>query len=349
MNAPVLSVLSLSRHHGATKVLDEVDLTIAPGEFVILIGGSGSGKTTLLRTVGGLDRADAGRVLLRGEPVDDPAARLFVPPERRGLGMVFQDYALWPHMTAQENVEAALRGRDRGPAARALLEELGLGALAQRRPPQLSGGQQQRVGLARALAAQPDLLLLDEPLSSLDVDVRERMRVRIRDMVRQRGTATLFVSHDPVDAWRLADRVAVLEQGRIVQMVTPEELYRRPATPRIARFTDAVGALRIGRLHDGGTDYGFDWGDGVQLGTAVRPLEQAVEARAYVRPCGVRSGDKGEVAHLVSEMFEAGHWRATWHVPRHDWTLCSIEPAPPPSETRLTLSRDHVFLYSAKD
>ena len=349
MNDPVLSVAGLTRRHGATRILDSVDLTVAPGEFVILIGGSGSGKTTLLRTIGGLDRADAGQVRLNGALVDDPANRSFVPPERRGLGMVFQDYALWPRMTARENVEASLRGRDRERIAQALLEELGVGALAARRPSQLSGGQQQRVGLARALAAAPALLLLDEPLSSLDVDVRERMRNRIRDLVRQRGAAALFVSHDPIDAWRLADRVAVLEHGRIVQMVTPQELYRQPATPRIARFTDAVGGLGVRELRNGGADYGFDWGDGVQLGTAIGVVSSEAGARAYVRPCGVRSGALGEMARLQSESFEAGSWRATWHVPRHDWTLCSIEPAPSPPETRLSLSREHIFLYSAKD
>lgn len=349
MSAPVLSVAGLTKRYGANTVLRDVALDVAPGEFMILIGGSGSGKTTLLRLAGGLARADRGTVTLRGCPVDDPAARLFVPPERRGLGMVFQDYALWPHMTCRENVTAVLRGDGGKRTAQDLLDELGVGALAARRPSQLSGGQQQRVGLARALAVAPDLLLLDEPLSSLDVDVRERMRNRIRAIVRQHGTAALFVSHDPIDAWRLADRVAVLERGSIVQLATPEAIYRRPATARVARFTDAIGGLAVRECRDGGDARGFAWAGGVQEATAPAGLAAGERVRAFVRPCGVRTGATGEPARLLGHTFEAGGWRATWHVPAHDWTLCSIEDAPPPPETRLQFNREHVFLYSEKD
>lgn len=347
--AAVLSVAGLTKRYGANVVLRDVDLDIAPGEFVILIGGSGSGKTTLLRIAGGLERADRGSVALRGRPVDDPAARIFVPAERRGLGMVFQDYALWPHMTCLENVAAVLRGSGGRHAAQDLLDELGVGALGARRPSQLSGGQQQRVGLARALAVAPDLLLLDEPLSSLDVDVRERMRNRIRAIVRQHGTAALFVSHDPIDAWRLADRVAVLEQGGIVQVATPEAIYRRPATARVARFTDAIGGLAVRDYRNGGNACGFAWADGVQEATAPASLAAGDRIHAFIRPCGVRTGANGETARLVGHSFEDGRWRATWHVPTHDWTLCSLEDAHPPQETRLRFNREHVFLYSEKD
>ena len=349
MTAPLLSVEALSKHYGLTPVLRDVDLTVEPGEFVILIGGSGSGKTTLLRVVGGLERADAGRVTLRGKPVDAPAFATFVPPERRGLGMVFQDYALWPHMNCLENVEAAVRGRGASGIARDLLDELGVGALARRRPAQLSGGQQQRVGLARALATRTDLLLLDEPLSSLDVDIRERMRGRIRAAVRQHGAAALFVSHDPVDAWRLADRVAVLEEGRVVQAATPEQLYHRPATARVARFTDAIGGLKLREVFRAKGSAAFDWGGQPQEGIVGATLETGGAVRAYVRPCGVQAAETGEPARLLSRTFEAGAWRSTWHVPAHDWTLCGLETAPPPAQTRLRLCRDHVFLFPEKD
>lgn len=349
MTVALLRVQGVSKRYGTVPVLSDIDLSVAPGEFVILIGGSGSGKTTLLRVVGGLERADAGRVTLRGKPVDDPASTIFVPPERRGLGMVFQDYALWPHMTCLQNVEAAVRGRG-GPAiARELLDELGVGALAGRRPAQLSGGQQQRVGLARALATRTDLLLLDEPLSSLDVDVRERMRGRIRAAVRQHGAAALFVSHDPVDAWRLADRVAVLEGGRVVQAATPEQLYRRPATARVARFTDAIGGLKLREVRRANGSAVFDWGGEPQDGIVGAALDPGGPMRAYVRPCGVQAGKTGEPARLISRTFEAGAWRSTWHVPAHDWTLCSLENQPPTPETRLRLGRDHVFLFPEKD
>ncbi|MCH7861102.1 MAG: ABC transporter ATP-binding protein [Proteobacteria bacterium] len=348
MTAPILSLRAVTKRFGRTPVLDDVDLDIAPGAFTILIGGSGSGKTTLLRIVAGLDHAEAGSIELRGEVVDDPRSGRFVLPDQRRLGMVFQDNALWPHMTCIENVAAALRGRDRWRRARELLGDLGIAALAERRPAQLSGGQQQRVGLARALAAAPDMLLLDEPLSSLDVDARDRMRDHIRSTVRRHGAAALLVSHDPVDAWRLADRVAVLEQGRIVQAAAPEELYRLPATPRVARFTDALGGFPVSGCRHRGTSGWFDWGGDVQQAIVPGALAAGAPVRAFIRPCGVRAGDFGEPATLIDRTFENGAWRATWHVPARDWTLCSLEPVPPPAATRLALTEPHIFLYPEK-
>lgn len=349
MTDALLTIEALTRRHGANTILRDVDLRIAREEFVILIGGSGSGKTTLLRTVGGLDRADAGRMTLRGDVVDDPSARRFVPPDKRRLGMVFQDYALWPHMTCLENVAAALPQRGQKRAAQDLLDELGVGALSGRKPGQLSGGQQQRVGLARALAAASDLLLLDEPLSSLDVDVRDRMRTRILSSVRQHGSAALFVSHDPVDAWRLADRIVVLEHGRIVQSATPQMLYRDPMTPRIARFTDAVGGLKLQDFRRIGAQAAFAWGDAMQQARAGAGLVEGEPARAYIRPCGVATASKGEPATLIRATFEAGIWRANWHVPAHDWVLCSHESASPAAQTRLALNQHHIFVYPEGD
>ena len=335
----------VGRRLDRAAVLHDVSLQIAPGEFVILIGGSGSGKTTLLRIVAGLERAETGRVALRGRVVDDPQARKFQPPEARGLGMVFQDFALWPHMTAVENVEAAFGGaRPNGRrAALALLRQLDIEALAARRPAQLSGGQQQRVGLARALAARSDLLLLDEPLSSLDVTVRERMRVQIRSLVREAGAAALFVSHDPLDAWRLADRVIVLEQGRVVQAATPDQLYAAPATAQVAAFTDAVGGFPVDAL---ASEHGLAiaWGGGRQPVTGLG-VAAGSKARLYVRPRGVITGPTGAAARLTGRSFEAGLWRADWRLADKPWIVTSHDVAPPPVETRIALDPAHSFIF----
>ena len=345
MSRPLLELRAVDKRYAATAVLRDVSLTVAPGEFVILIGGSGSGKTTLLRIVAGLESADSGSVTLRGEVVDDPARGRFIPPERRRLGMVFQDYALWPHMTAVETVEAASSGPREGRRATShrILEQVGVGDLAARRPSQLSGGQQQRVGLARAIAAAPDLLLFDEPLSSLDVDVRDLMRTHIRSVLKARGGAALFVSHDPMDAWRLADRVAVLEHGRIMQAATPEALYAAPATARIARFTDAIGGFQV-KVRRACGSLGFDWGGATQPAAALGVAE-GDDGLLYIRPCGVKAGAAGEPAALVGRTFEAGSWRATWFAPRLGWTLCSLESAPPPPEAKLGLIAGHAFIY----
>ena len=347
MSTPLLSLSGVSKRYGATAVLQDVDLEVHPGEIVILIGGSGSGKTTLLRLVAGLEAADGGVIRLRGATVDAPGRGDWVAPERRGLGMVFQDHALWPHMSSLENVAAAATGpgRDRRHAALGLLEQVGLHALADRRPHQLSGGQQQRVGLARALAAGSDLVLFDEPLSSLDVDVRERMRAEIRARVRERGAAALLVSHDPLDAWRLADRVAVLERGRIVQTDTPQVLYARPATERVARFTDAIGGFPVEVLGRG-AEAGFDLA-GVRQGATAVGVRPGQRGRAYVRPCGVQTCTEGAPASLVDRTFEAGLWRAVWRVPPCGWTLQSLEREPPPKEARLSLRPEHSFIYPA--
>ncbi len=345
MTAPLLSLSAVSKRYGDTPVLHEVDLEVRQGEIVILIGGSGSGKTTLLRLVAGLESADGGVIRLRGAKVDDPSRGCWIAPERRGLGMVFQDYALWPHMSSLENVAAAAPGcgRTRRSSALGLLDQLGLRPIADRRPNELSGGQQQRVGLARALAAASDLLLFDEPLSSLDVDVRERMRGEIRSQVRERGAAALLVSHDPLDAWRLADRVAVLERGRIVQTDTPQALYARPATERVARFTDAIGGFPVDVLGRE-ADSGFELA-GVRQGATVVGVKPGERGRVYLRPCGVQTSTDGAAAVLLDRTFEAGVWRAVWRLPESGWTLQSLERAPPPAEARLSVSPEHSFIY----
>jgi molybdate transport system ATP-binding protein len=216
-------------------------LDVADGEVVALLGPNGAGKSTALRTLAGLLPLHAGRIEVAGTVLDDPARGVFVPAERRPVGVVFQDYLLFPHLSALENVAFGPRCRGTGRAtARAQaaqwLDRVGLAGLAERRPRQLSGGQAQRVALARALAVHPRLLLLDEPLAALDAETRLDMRAGLRRHLAAHDGATVLVTHDPLDAMVLADRIVVLEDGHVVQDGDPAEITRRPRTPYVARL-----------------------------------------------------------------------------------------------------------------
>jgi putative spermidine/putrescine transport system ATP-binding protein len=234
-SSPALAVRRLRKTFGAVVAVDDVSLEAAPGEFLSLLGPSGCGKSTVLRMVAGLVEPDAGQVVLGGEDITRVAVH------RRHLGLVFQSYALFPHMTVFDNVAFGLRRRkvaegELRPRVERMLDLVRLGPLGARYPRELSGGQQQRVALARALATEPRVLLLDEPLSNLDALLREEMRVELKRLQERLGTTMIFVTHDQAEAMILSHRVAVMDAGRVVQVGTPEEVYRRPATPFVARF-----------------------------------------------------------------------------------------------------------------
>ena len=236
------------RYPGGNEALKDVSLTIEPSELLVLLGPSGSGKTTLLRCLAGIERLTSGSIRIGERLVAN--GRTHLPPERRNLAMVFQDYALWPHLVARDNVAFALRRRgmarpQRRAAALAMLERVGLEKLSERYPNELSGGEQQRVALARALVGETGLLLCDEPLSNLDADLRERLRIEISSLVRAAGATTVYITHDQAEAFALADKVGVLELGRLVQFGTPEEIYNSPATAFVARFTGLAGELPV--------------------------------------------------------------------------------------------------------
>ncbi|NES31643.1 ATP-binding cassette domain-containing protein [Micromonospora terminaliae] len=220
---------------GGVRALDALDLEIADGEFFALLGPSGCGKTTLLRTIAGLEVASGGNVRIGERDVTN------LPPGKRDVAMVFQDYALFPHMTVRDNIAYPLRikkvdRRSRGSKAADTADELGLSGLLERRPGQLSGGQQQRVALARAMACHPQVFLLDEPLSNLDARLRLEARTFLKRLQRELGVTTVFVTHDQAEALALADRIAVMEGGRIRQVGTPTEVFRRPANTFVAGF-----------------------------------------------------------------------------------------------------------------
>ncbi|MEF2071622.1 ABC transporter ATP-binding protein [Consotaella aegiceratis] len=234
-----LSIDNVSKLFGSSAAVDGVDLEVESGSFTALLGPSGCGKTTLLRLVAGLERPSGGRIAIGERTVADKG--VFAEPEDRGLGMVFQSYALWPHMTVSGNVEFGLKlrrlsRRDRRMRVAEALETVGLSDYAERRPAELSGGQRQRVALARCLALNPPLILLDEPLANLDAHLRGTMQREFRRIHQKTGTTFLYVTHDQSEAMALADRIAVMEGGRLEQIAAPPDLYRRPATPSVARF-----------------------------------------------------------------------------------------------------------------
>jgi iron(III) transport system ATP-binding protein len=231
----------------SVQAIDGIDLHVEEKEFFVLLGLSGSGKTTLLRCVAGLEKPEAGDVLLGQQIVSSAARRIFVPPEDRGLGMVFQSYAVWPHMTVFDNVAFPLTaGKRKLPRSKlhdrvmGALDMVQLKALADRPVPFLSGGQQQRVALARALAGEPKVLLMDEPLSNLDARLREEVRDEIRSLAKKLGITVLYVTHDQVEAMALADRIAVMRAGKILQIGAPEELYESPSNRSVGSFLGSM-------------------------------------------------------------------------------------------------------------
>jgi putative spermidine/putrescine transport system ATP-binding protein len=249
VSAGTLALSGLTRRFGGRAAVDDVSLEIAKGELLALIGASGSGKTTTLRMVAGYEMPDAGAVLLDGRDITR------TPPQARDFGMVFQHYALFPHMTVGDNVAFGLEARKVAKAARReraakALASVGLDGAAGRPVQSLSGGEQQRVALARALIVEPRVLLLDEPLSNLDPTLRRSTREELRATLHRLGMTALFVTHDQEDAFAVADRIAVLREGRLLQVGTPEDLYDRPATRDVAGFIGRA-TLVPGRLADG--------------------------------------------------------------------------------------------------
>ncbi len=234
-----VDIAALTKRFGATTAVDGIDLAIASREFVAILGASGCGKTTLLRLLAGLERVDGGSIAFGGRRVSAPD--LHVPPETRDVGVVFQSYALWPHMSVADNAGYPLRARrvdaaERAERTQAALDAVELTALAERKPHALSGGQQQRVALARCLTARPGLVLMDEPLANLDMHLRERMLEEFRRFHARAAATVVYITHDQAEAMSIADRIAVMDKGRILQVAAPEELYRRPASAAVARF-----------------------------------------------------------------------------------------------------------------
>jgi iron(III) transport system ATP-binding protein len=234
-----LTLTDVSRRFGETSALDRVSIDVADGELLAVLGPSGCGKTTLLRAVAGFDPVDSGRIAIGDRVVSDENQH--VPPEERRVGIVFQSYALWPHMSVAENVGYPLKVAkvpvtEREQRIREALALVGLADFGRRRPAELSGGQRQRVALARCLIAAPSLVLLDEPLANLDVHLRAAMEAELASLHRRTSTTMVFITHDQIEAMALADRIAVMDKGQVLQVASPAALYREPASEAVARF-----------------------------------------------------------------------------------------------------------------
>ena len=308
VSAPTASGLAvemtgLRRTYGEVRALDGLDLHMEPGEMVVLLGPSGCGKTTVLRILAGLERQDAGTITVGGRDLTD------VPANKRDMGMVFQAYSLFPHLTVMDNVAFGLKLRgkprkERRNRAGDMLDMVGLGEHKTRYANQLSGGQQQRVALARALAIEPAVLLLDEPLSALDAKVRVQLRDEIRRVQLEVGTTTLFVTHDQEEALAVADRVGVMNAGRLEQLAPPTELYASPATPFVGEFVGLSNRIPA-EVHDGTAqvlDARLPVLDGSATGSGV----------ALVRPeCVSFAPDSSGSASILSVAFLGPVSRAT--------------------------------------
>jgi iron(III) transport system ATP-binding protein len=314
----LLSVEGLTKHFARNEAaaVEEASFTVSEGELLALLGPSGCGKTTTLRMIGGFETPDAGVVRLGRREITG------LPPEKRGIGFVFQDYALFPHLTVLENVRFGLKGRPRAQArARAaeMLELVGLAGLGDRRPYELSGGQQQRVALARTLAVAPPLVLLDEPFSNLDAAMRIETRQEVRAMLKQAGSSGILVTHDQEEALALADRVAVMEGGRIAQIGTPAQIYREPASEFVASF---IGRSNIVRGH----------AQGGSAETIFGPLpllrEAAGEVRLAVRPEQITLAADPEGDGVVVGREFRGHDQLYWVRTRDRTILVISGPVP---------------------
>jgi len=357
-HAKGVRVAELSKSFGKLQALRHVSLEIRPGEFFALLGPSGCGKTTLMRAIAGLLDPEVGRIEVDGVCVVDAARRHFLSPDRRQLGMVFQDYALWPHMRVRENVAFPLAARKVPAAQHAMLvgtalRRVALEHLAQRFPAELSGGQQQRVAVARAIVGTPKVLLFDEPLSNLDANLRETLGHELAAVARETGATSVYVTHDQSEALGLADRVAVMRNGEIVQLDTPLRLYRQPASAWVARFLNA-GNLLPGKLET----HGFS-PDGVatQVTFTTNAFPNARtspgddKATLFLPSAAIRPDPAGawvltvRAAHFHGDRFQID---ASWGT-REDAPLVNFwhdEELPRGSTVRVTLDMERLRLFT---
>ena len=288
----VLELRNVGKRFGAVEAVKDASIEIRQGEVLTLLGPSGCGKTTTLRMVIGLERVSSGEIVYEGVVVDSGSSRSFVPPNKRHMGMVFQSYAIWPHMTVAENVAYPLNVRRVGRAetrerVAKVLDQVGLQGMGGRQSTMLSGGQQQRVAVARSLVFEPNLLLLDEPFSNLDAKLREQMRVELKELQRRLGITILFVTHDQIEALSLSDRIVVMDHGNVEQVGTPTHLYRNPQTPAVRDFLGRT-VMFTGTVVSGGNSEAIP----VQLEEPGGPIIRARATSGSV----LRPGEKCNVA-----------------------------------------------------
>ncbi|WP_158044147.1 ABC transporter ATP-binding protein [Skermanella pratensis] len=299
----------VTKRFGQAAAVDAVDLAVGNGEFLAVLGPSGCGKTTLLRLIAGFERVDRGSITIGDRPVS--SQRLHVPAEHRRVGIVFQSYALWPHMTVAGNVGypltvAGIRGQAYESRVAAALDLVGLGGYGARRPAELSGGQRQRVALARCLVMEPSLVLLDEPLANLDVHLRASMEDEFAAFHAKTGATMVYITHDQAEAMALADRIAVMDGGRLVQVAPPRSLYAEPATPMVAGFIGKGAVVEVTVLEIvGGTRAVVGIGDATAT-LRCRPGTATGTALACLRPEGLVPGGEGLAATVRRATYKGG-------------------------------------------
>lgn len=318
---PTIKLTSVDKQYDKSspvKAVDDLNLEIGDGEFMCLLGPSGCGKTTTLRMIAGLENLSEGAIQVGERLVDSANDGVFVPPEKRGMGLVFQSYALWPHLTIERNTDFGLRLRkvpkaDREERVNHVMKTLGIEQYRDRYPSQLSGGQQQRVALARMLAVNPEVLLLDEPLSNLDARLRLEMRAELKRIHSAFGTTIVFVTHDQWEAMTLATQIAVMNQGTLQQVGTPEDIYDRPANRFVAEFVGSP-PINIIEMHDGG-DAGLrqalrvhlqgDYAEGAEIASVgLRPENIQIAAS----PAAVSDSDFQRPMVVTAVLPTGGSW-----------------------------------------
>ncbi|MET0681736.1 MAG: ABC transporter ATP-binding protein [Casimicrobiaceae bacterium] len=330
-----LTLERLGKLYGSFQALNDVSLEVADGEFVAILGASGCGKTTLLRQVAGFDRPDAGRILIGDTVVSTPERQ--IPPEERRIGIVFQSYALWPHMTVAENVAygltvAGIKDPERAKRVQAALALVELDGFAERRPALLSGGQRQRVALARCLVTEPSLVLLDEPLANLDVHLRAAMEREFARFHERTGTTMIYITHDQTEAMALADRIAVMDKGRVLQFASPSQLYREPADATVAKFIGEgmVVPVQVVAVQGRGTCDVDVFGQRMRMRCTT--AQRLAAASACLRASALRivaPGTPGVRARVTSMIYQGGHFRVDASVEEgSDVTLHLTVPEP---------------------
>ena len=280
MHSPRLEITNIVKDYGGRRVVDDVNLTVMPGQVTCLLGPSGCGKSTTLRIVAGVEKQDSGKIHVDGKLVCDTVFRL--PPERREIGLMFQDFALFPHLTVGQNVAFGIKSEDRGARVKTLLDKVGMARYIDDYPHQLSGGEQQRVALARALAPRPKIMLMDEPFSGLDDRLRDDIRDETLAVLKDEGTAVLLVTHEPGEAMRMADEIALMRDGRIVQRGAPYNIYNAPVDLEASAFFSDINVIR-GKVHGALTDTPFGQflapgvADGTDVDIVIRPQHLKID------------------------------------------------------------------------
>ncbi len=355
-----LMVEKMSVGYGMTTVLDDLDLGIEKGEFVALLGSSGCGKTTLLRTIAGFAKPFAGSIQVAGRDVTQMA------PDKRGMALVFQSYALWPHMTVAQNIGYGLKlqKRSRGDIEAKVAEMqdlLGLSGLGNRKPGQLSGGQRQRVALGRALAIDPEILLLDEPLSNLDARIRLTVRHEIRSLQKRLGITAIHVTHDREEAMVMADRIVIMNAGRIEQQGSPEAVYNKPASPFVAAFMGAENLLSMQarvtgeqiELHEGAFNSSTVTArNGRNLLSGPVELRFRAEAARLASNSDTAAREPGALelrGKVASVSYPGGHWRHAVQLGADEILVDSDTPFGQGETVKVRIPAQSLFIFNTPD